>query len=75
LAVLDLGMPVMDGAEAFPLLRQTRPQMPIVLCSGYGLDATARGLLDDGACAFIQKPFRLSELLPVIERVLREASV
>jgi two-component system, cell cycle sensor histidine kinase and response regulator CckA len=72
LALLDLGMPVMDGEEVFPLLRQARPQMPIVLCSGFGLDATARRLLDAGAVAFIQKPFRLNELLPVIERVLGE---
>ena len=74
LALLDLGMPVMDGEEVFPLLKRTRPQMPIVLCSGYGLDATARRLLDAGAAAFIQKPFRLNEMLPVIEQVLRGTS-
>ncbi len=62
LAMLDMGMPVMDGPTAFPQLAEARPEMRILLCSGYHLDTAARGLLDRGAVGFLQKPFRLETL-------------
>lgn len=67
--ILDLDMPVMDGASAFPLLRAERPGVPIVVCSGYELDPGSprlRGIVPD---AYLAKPFRRDALA----RVLREA--
>jgi len=70
LALLDLAMPVMDGKQTFPLLRQSRPAMKIVICSGYDLNATARSLIKAGACGFVQKPFRISAIAPAIRATL-----
>ena len=70
LALLDMGMPVMDGSEAFPLLRKERPDMKILICSGYELDAASNKLIDAGASGFIQKPFRMKVLAREIREVL-----
>ncbi len=66
LAMLDIGMPVMGGAEAFPLLIEARPNLKVLICSGYELDGAAQGLLDAGANAFVQKPFSMADLGPLI---------
>jgi PAS domain S-box-containing protein len=60
--LLDLTMPVMNGAETFPRLRELAPELPIVLASGYGEhDITAR-LTPTGRAAIVQKPFALETL-------------
>jgi len=70
LVLLDMAMPVMDGIEAFPLLKEARPGLKVVICSGYGLDPATRRLLDDGAAAFIQKPFPVRRLAAKVRQVL-----
>jgi CheY-like chemotaxis protein len=71
LALLDLGMPEMGGAEAYPLLAEARPAMKIIICSGYELDERAQSILDAGASAFIQKPFQMSVLEAEISKALK----
>jgi len=61
-ALLDMGMPVMGGTETFPLLRECRPKIRVLICSGYELDAASQALLDAGANGFVQKPFQLRTL-------------
>lgn len=70
LALLDLGMPVMGGREAYPLLIEARPGMKVLICSGYELDTTAQEVLDAGAQGFIHKPFRFSELAAELREIL-----
>ncbi len=70
LVLLDIGMPGMDGAEAFPLLREARPAMKIVISSGYDRVAASDGLLKAGACGFVQKPFVSDELAREIRAAL-----
>ena len=69
-ALLDIGMPGMDGAEAFPLLAAARPSMRIIIASGYDLDQMSRGLVEAGARGFIQKPFVSEELAREIRAAL-----
>ena len=60
--LLDLTMPRMDGVSACKAMRDVRPDVRVVLASGYAeQDATERfdGM---GLTGFIQKPFRLQEL-------------
>ena len=70
IAVLDLGMPGMGGAEAFPLLKEARPDLKVIITSGYELDETARRVLEAGASAFVQKPFPASVLSARIHEAL-----
>jgi two-component system cell cycle sensor histidine kinase/response regulator CckA len=70
LAVLDLIMPGMNGAEAFRRLRELRPDLSVLLSSGYSSGAEAERLLKEKACAFLQKPFGLAALKDSLEQLL-----
>jgi CheY-like chemotaxis protein len=70
LTLLDLGLPVVKGAEAYPLLMKAQPEMKVIICSGYELDETAQAILDAGANAFIKKPFHLDVLKTEIYKAL-----
>jgi PAS domain S-box-containing protein len=69
-ALLDLGLPDVDGGQVFPLLKEARPDMKVIVCSGYSLEGPARRLLRDGAEGFIQKPFTLSALSETLKSAL-----
>jgi PAS domain S-box-containing protein len=70
LALLDMGMPLAGGAEAFPFLKSARPDMRVLIASGYEMDEVVEGLLAAGADAFLQKPYRVSGLARGIRAVL-----
>ena len=69
--LLDMTMPRLSGAEACHLIRQLRPELPIVLTSGYTEpDAGARLDIRDVA-GFLQKPFTPASLVKMIEDAVR----
>lgn len=70
LAILDLGMPFAGGAEAYPFMRAARPDMRVLISSGYEMNDVVQGLLAAGADAFLQKPYRVSVLARAIRSVL-----
>jgi PAS domain S-box-containing protein len=70
LVLLDMTMPGMDGEEAFREMRRLRPEVQIILSSGYSeLDATSR-FAGKGLAGFIQKPYRSAKLLDRIYAAL-----
>jgi CheY-like chemotaxis protein len=73
LVVLDIHMPEMDGIELLVQLRSLNPTVPILMVSG-GSQTHRYDLLRDarllGATAELKKPFSLSELYAVVERLL-----
>lgn len=70
LVIIDMIMPEMDGPTLYRAIKAIAPQMPIILSSGFSLDSAAQTLLDDGANAFLQKPFRRATLLDTVSAVL-----
>jgi CheY-like chemotaxis protein len=68
--LLDLTMPHMSGAEAFQTLRAVRPDIPILVTSGYSEDEAVRHFEHNGAAGFIQKPYRASQLRLKLDEVL-----
>jgi len=66
LALLDLTMPRMDGVEAFAELRKVRPDLPVILSSGYDADASAQSLVALGQVRFLPKPYPMRELRKVV---------
>ena len=63
-------MPRMSGDEAFAAMRKVQPDLKIIISSGYSKESAASALLNAGAKTFVQKPFRSSELLKIIRKVL-----
>ena len=71
LAILDIVLPDMGGTEVYPLIMEARPDMKVIVCSGYAVDGPAQEILDAGAQDFIQKPFSLETLSERLKGVLR----
>ena len=70
--VLDLTMPKLGGDEVFRRIRTRRPDMRVILCSGYTEEDIIRHFDGQGLSGFIEKPFRPSELIKKIGAVLAE---
>jgi two-component system, cell cycle sensor histidine kinase and response regulator CckA len=72
LVILDIMMPGMDGGEVFTALRRIRQDAKVVLCSGFSVEGQAMEIMNQGACAFIQKPYDIQSLLKTISDVLQK---
>jgi PAS domain S-box-containing protein len=74
--LLDLSMPRMGGQECFRHLRAARPDLPIILMSGYTEQVVAPQFTGSGPglTAFLQKPFLAEELIGVLRRVAEVAA-
>ncbi|MGK2927491.1 MAG: response regulator [Lysobacterales bacterium] len=76
LAILDLGLPDMDGLAVLKQVRSRNVDLPVLLLTARaGLDDKVAGL-DSGADDYLAKPFEMSELfarLRVMERRLTTA--
>ena len=70
--LLDMLLPEMHGTEIFYALKNLNQRAKIVLCSGYSIEGEASALLENGALAFIQKPFDISEVVDVISGLLQK---
>ncbi|MCI0705828.1 MAG: MASE1 domain-containing protein [Planctomycetia bacterium] len=69
LVLLDLTMPVMDGAEALAMIRELSTEVPVVLCSGYAVEAVPEKLAHDTVTTFLQKPFARNDLRQALNTV------
>ena len=68
--LVDLRMPEMDGLELLSGIRSELHRYRVVMLTGHGEIATAVRSVKMGAADFLQKPFRESELMGIIEREL-----
>ena len=72
LAVLDLTMRDVGGAEALAAIRPVVPELPVILISGFTADEVEeRGVVAGGGVTVLQKPFRLFELTDAVSAVAR----
>jgi two-component system cell cycle sensor histidine kinase/response regulator CckA len=72
LVILDLIMPGMDGGETLDRLLNIRPDLPVLLSSGYSKKEYANQVMARGCRGFLQKPFKLSDLSVYIRNILDE---
>lgn len=63
LALLDLGLPDMDGVEVCRKLRASHPRVAIIVLTARDTEIDVVLGLDAGADDYVIKPFRLAELL------------
>jgi two-component system OmpR family response regulator/two-component system response regulator QseB len=71
--LLDLGLPGMPGLDLLHRVRQSAPEMPVLIVTAQGyLPDRVRGL-DMGADDYIAKPFEVEELMARLRAVTRRA--
>jgi DNA-binding NtrC family response regulator len=71
--VLDKNMPGLSGLDLLPGLRTICPETPIIMITAFGDVATYVDAMEKGAFTYIFKPFRMEELLQVLQRALPSA--
>jgi CheY-like chemotaxis protein len=72
--LMDMTMPVMGGHEAFRLIREIQPGVPIVMSSGYNEVAMREELGGDAVAGFIQKPYTAAGLVACIQEAFEHAA-
>jgi PAS domain S-box-containing protein len=55
--LLDLTMPVMNGEEALRQIRRVRPDVPVILSSGFSETEAVQRFQKDRLSGFLQKPY------------------
>ena len=70
LVILDLTMPRMSGEEAMRALRHLRPDVRVLLSSGYNEHEANARFAAEGVAGFLQKPYRARHLLSQVRSLL-----
>ncbi|HTP61109.1 MAG TPA: two-component system response regulator KdpE [Burkholderiales bacterium] len=73
LAIVDLGLPDIDGIEVIRRIRKWSP-LPIIVLSARAREQSKVEALDAGADDYVTKPFAVGELLARVRVALRHAS-
>ncbi len=66
--ILDLKMPGIDGIEVLRRVKQTNPEIEVVILTGHGSDADKEKCMELGAFAYLQKPVDIALLSETIKQ-------
>jgi PAS domain S-box-containing protein len=69
--ILDLTMPKLDGEQTFRELRRIRPDVRVILSSGYNEQDVTQRFAGKRLAGFIQKPYKLEDFGEVLRRALQ----
>jgi len=70
LVLLDFAMPRINGAEAFEELVRIKPEVKVILSSGYTEDVVAKSFPGPKPAGFLSKPYKLEALKAELDRLL-----
>jgi len=70
MVVLDLVMPDLGGGAVFDHLKTVKPDVKVLLSTGYSISGQAEDILSRGCAGFLQKPFDIQMLSEKIREVL-----
>ena len=70
LVIMDINLPDIKGDALYPAIIKARPNMKVIVSSGYELEGPVREILDAGAKGFIQKPYSLDALSDKLNEVM-----
>ena len=68
--LLDMCMPVMDGAQTFVALRAINPAVKVIFSSGFSETKLMRELVARGEADFLPKPYDADTLINIICKVI-----
>ncbi len=70
LVILDLIMPEMGGKQCLQELLKLNPSITVIVASGHSPDGTTKEMLSFGASGFINKPYKINQVLQAVRDVL-----
>lgn len=75
LVISDIQMPEMSGLELLSKIRETDPDMAVIMITAFGSTETAVEAMKLGAYDYIQKPFKIDEVKIVITQALERRTL
>lgn len=69
LVITDLRMPKMSGLDLLQKIKESTPELPVVVISGYALDEEGDSLLSTLADGFLNKPFKMADIEELLKKV------
>jgi len=66
--ILDLKMPGIDGIEVLKRVKQTNPQIEVIILTGHGSEGDRQRCLELGAFAYLEKPVDVNLLSETIKK-------
>ncbi len=73
LVMTDLGMPVMDGYELFRELKKLKPELPIIITSGFSDAGVTSQIPREDMAGILSKPYTFDQLREVLKAVAEGA--
>jgi PAS domain S-box-containing protein len=68
--LMDMRMPVMSGFEATKIIKQIRPELPIIAQTAYAFNEEKEKIHSAGCDDYISKPIQINELKILIDKYL-----
>lgn len=68
IVLMDIRMPVMNGVEATKLIREFKPELPIIATTAYALSGDEHRLLEAGVTDYLAKPINKEKLISILRR-------
>lgn len=72
LVITDLTMPKLTGAQLAEEMLRLRPDLPIILCTGFSENVDASAAFALGLSGFLMKPFSIREMAAAISQALKK---
>ena len=67
--ILDREIPGVSGLDLLPVLRRQHPETPVIFITAFGGARLASHVLRIGAARYLEKPFRLGEVVEAVRLV------
>jgi len=71
----DIKMPEMNGVALYKMIKQKKPDIPVVLMTAYSTDKLVKEGLEQGAIASLTKPLDINALLTFFSSLRKERSI
>lgn len=72
LILMDIRMPDMNGLDATRIIKEVNHDIPIVALSAYAFEDNIREAREAGCDEFMAKPFRVEDLLDVVQKYVNQ---
>lgn len=70
LILMDIKMPGLSGVDAFVEIKKRTPDVKVIMCTAYIVEASIKKALAEGAYAVLNKPFEMKVLFRTIDNAL-----
>jgi len=68
-------MPVMTGEEALPLIKSIRPDVPVIISSGFSEAEISRRFAAAGIVGVLPKPYTVTALVTKVSEAIQSVAV